>query len=575
MTYRSLAPYSSVLVFLALAYLVRPTPVMALDGTSPLELSILNGWKTFELVTFQDDISAISDSGYGTTASRGVYDGIGAYLDGSTLSILLNHEMQTDAAISRVDLDLADFQQAIASKIDSGATAFPSSIVTGMGYAYDTIYDGTYNAISNPNPVATGTVGVGNYGATNFSRFCSGNVYQPNGFGVNRGFVEGIYLLGEETFNNTGPTDGQFFALDPVTRTLWEVPDVGRESWENGALVDTGNSTHVAVVLMEDNPGSPLRLYVGEKGVDFNSDGEIDFLERNGLRGGTVYLFHPDSPASTSDLPDGQVTGTWSTSTTGALTEDKLEDVHTNPANGTQVVFGDQTDGVYRMDLNLAFSGNALDTANSSTTIDQIVRETGTGSLGNPDNVTWSSEPNGGKLYVQQDGAGNGMWQMDPNGNNRVQIATANSEPTGIVDISEYVGYEPGSVLLASIQGDFDGTVGAQLSVLVSPSAAILPDSADFDEDGDVDGTDFLIWQSGSGETGGLAHGKGDANYDGLINAADLAIWRTQYGVGSLVSNVTSVPEPSSFLLLLTANFCRFRSKKLPTPPTKKGRGKL
>ena len=117
--------------------------VAALNGASSLQLDTLAGWDSFELVTQGDNISAVSDSGYGNTASHGAYDGLGAYLDGSTLSIQVNHEVTNNAAISRVDLNLADFKQAIDHSIDNGATPFPTSIVTGMGDAYDTIFDGS------------------------------------------------------------------------------------------------------------------------------------------------------------------------------------------------------------------------------------------------------------------------------------------------------------------------------------------------------------------------------------------------------------------------------------------------
>jgi len=465
MTCKQLVWSSCVLGLLTLLILGWSTPAMALDGANPLNLAPLNGWDGFELVTQLDDISAIDDPGYGTTASRGTYDGLGAYLSGSTLSIFVNHEVTNNAAISRVDLDLDDFRQAINNSIDNGATPFPTSIVTGMGYAYDTIFDGTYNAISNSSPVASGTVAVGNYSAANFSRFCSGSSYLANSFGANRGFVDEMYITGEEVFNSSG----KFYALDSATETLWEAPDLGGGSWENAALVDTGNTTHTALILSPDGTDNRIHLYVGEKGVDTNSDGEIDFLERNGLRGGTTYYFIPDLGFSTFDLPDGTVPGTWSTSTVGALTEDKLEDVHTNPADGSQVLLGDQTDGVYRIDLDLQFSGNVLDTANSPVTIDQIVPETGIGSLGNPDNLTWSED---GKIYIQQDGAGDDIWQMDPDGTNRVQIASAFSEPSGIFDVSGYAGYEPGSVFLSSVQGS-SGSSGAQLTVLISPDAVV------------------------------------------------------------------------------------------------------
>ena len=439
-----------------------------LDGNNTLELSTFNGWDAFELVTEGDDITAINDTGYGTSADRRIYDGLGGYLSGGTLSVFINHETGT-AAVSRLDLDLADFRQAIDSVIDGGATAFPSTIATGMGYAYDKIYDGSYHAVNAPNPVATGAVAVGNYGDTHFDRFCSGTSYLAQSFGPGRGFVDQMYMTGEEVGG------GKFYALDSATQTFWEVPDVGTDPWENAALVDTGNTTHVGVILMSDVGGSPgdyIQMYVGKKGVDANSDGEIDFLERNGLRGGTVYFFDPDGAASTSDLPDGQVTGKWSTSTAGALQETKLEDIHTNPADGTQAVFADQTDGVYTMDLNLQFTGDMLDTAASTVTINQI-DDDDTGVIGAPDNLTWSAD---GQIYVQEDGSGNDIWHMNDDGTGITQLAHALSEPSGIFDVSGLAGYAPGSVFLTSMQGT--GSRPAQLSALISPGAAAIPEPA-------------------------------------------------------------------------------------------------
>jgi hypothetical protein len=195
---------------------------LALNGNNSVNLTAMNGWEAFELVTQNDNISDISDSGYGDIASRGLYDGLGAYVSGNTLSVFINHEISS-AAISRLDLDLNRFKQAINHSINNGTTSFPSSIATGMGYAYDAIYDGSYHAITNASPVASGTVAVGNYSNSNFVNFCSGSSYLADAFGAGRGFVDEIYITGEETFDTTG----KFVALDSATATLWEVPDFG------------------------------------------------------------------------------------------------------------------------------------------------------------------------------------------------------------------------------------------------------------------------------------------------------------------------------------------------------------
>ena len=133
--------------------------------------------------------------------------------------------------------------------------------------------------------------------------------------------------------------------------------------------------------------------------------------------------------------------------------------------NGTQVVLAAQLDGVYRIDLNMQFSDGSLDTNKSSARIYQILADN---LLANPDNVTWSAD---GKIYVQQDGGGDGIYQMNPDGSDVFKIAGANSSPSGIFDVSEYAGYMPGSVFLTSVLGE--GSSGAQLIVLISPTAVI------------------------------------------------------------------------------------------------------
>ncbi len=71
-----------------------------------------------------------------------------------------------------------------------------------------------------------------------------------------------------------------------------------------------------------------------------------------------------------------------------------------------------------------------------------------------------------------------------------------------------------------------------QLSLISQPRAG------DFDEDGDVDGNDFLLWQ------------RGDSPNE--QSAEDLLAWRTNYGLlpFSLATSTTPVPEPSTVIML-------------------------
>jgi len=74
--------------------------------------------------------------------------------------------------------------------------------------------------------------------------------------------------------------------------------------------------------------------------------------------------------------------------------------------------------------------------------------------------------------------------------------------------------------------------------------------AADFDDDGDVDLTDFAIWKGAFG-----LNQLGDANGDNISDAADYSIWRDQLGsvsggAGSGGFGLAAVPEPASATIL-------------------------
>lgn len=88
-------------------------------------------------------------------------------------------------------------------------------------------------------------------------------------------------------------------------------------------------------------------------------------------------------------------------------------------------------------------------------------------------------------------------------------------------------------------------------------TSQILPATVgDYDADGDSDGVDFLTWQRSLGQSGLPVCSGADGNCDGIINAADLAIWGIHAGATSsgFMSRATnSIPEPSSSCLLAAA----------------------
>ena len=92
--------------------------------------------------------------------------------------------------------------------------------------------------------------------------------------------------------------------------------------------------------------------------------------------------------------------------------------------------------------------------------------------------------------------------------------------------------------------------------------------AGDFDLDGDVDGSDFLAWQTGFGTAANARYYEGDANIDGAINADDFSVLASNFGFTAaplqpLPSISTSVPEPTtcSLVVLLAASVFLYRRK--------------
>ena len=80
----------------------------------------------------------------------------------------------------------------------------------------------------------------------------------------------------------------------------------------------------------------------------------------------------------------------------------------------------------------------------------------------------------------------------------------------------------------------------------------VVADNADFDDDDDVDGADFLIWQENLGLASDATRAQGNANptVDGDVDGDDLGVWTAQYGTTPpAISVATAVPEPAAAVL--------------------------
>lgn len=437
-----------------------PTMLRDAEGGASLEID--------SLLTNGEFTAALKPGG-SVYAPTGIFDGMGAYDNGDgTYTLLVNSELANSAGYGYlvnqeavpggVILNGARVHRFIvdADSDDDPTNGQQSRILRG-GIAYASVY-GADGALITKAAEVNALVPSGK----GFSRFCSSTYVAAESFGPDRGFVDGIYLTGEES------SEGLIWALDAAQGDLWAVPAVGRAGWENAALVDTGSTDTVAVMLMDDST-APIYLWVGTK----SEAAGATFLERNGLAdaSGALYTWVPDSEAQggigsgagvvgvpdSADLlavPIGTAaSGSWQRLGSGAeiadLTErqlrdlafskgalqlSRLEDLSVNPEDGRQVVFAttgnsdfgaaDRFGNLITMDLSGAFNGAGLvATGNSSSlsviydgdrlfdasrisgSIDTDAERAYAGSFGatiirSPDNLVWSGD---GSIYVQED----------------------------------------------------------------------------------------------------------------------------------------------------------------------------
>ncbi len=91
----------------------------------------------------------------------------------------------------------------------------------------------------------------------------------------------------------------------------------------------------------------------------------------------------------------------------------------------------------------------------------------------------------------------------------------------------------------------------------LSSGAVVTPtNNSDFDDDGDVDGADFLTWQAGFGLTEETGKTHGNANADTAVDGLDLAEWTAHFGGAPAGAVTAAVPEPTGAGLLLAGALC-------------------
>lgn len=80
----------------------------------------------------------------------------------------------------------------------------------------------------------------------------------------------------------------------------------------------------------------------------------------------------------------------------------------------------------------------------------------------------------------------------------------------------------------------------------------VAPVAGDFDGDGDVDGADFVAWQTNFPKLSDATKAHGDDDGDGDVDGADFDAWQNSF---PSAAGLTPVPEPGALLLTLLATF--------------------
>jgi serralysin len=591
---------------------------LSFDTAQPSQVKGLNGWTVDPIFTVGDKI--------GNYVPTGIPDGIGAYsLNDTTVRLLVNSEIANTVGYKYT---LKNGLQLPGSRISTFDVDKRTFKIVNSGLSFDTIINREGKEVKAASDLENAGI----------NRFCSGALFEANQFGAGIGLADRIYFAGEETAGGTA------FALDTKTNVLHAVPWLGRAGWENVTEINTGRADKVAFLIGDDNL-APLTIYVGDK----NAKKDGSFLDRNGLAQGKVYTWVADDPTNPADLieadaasfkgsgnstkgkfvelayydfakkgtavdgPDAdtsiqnelgydaqgfatQAQQTKLAKDAKAFTFSRIEDVSTNPKDGTQAVFAvtglENTPNVWGTTYKIDIDFNNIATGDITGKLDILYdgndadkKDFG---LRSPDNLDWADD---GKIYINEDRAisaslfgatskqESSIFSLDPSAANPAATLTriaqidrsalpatqtdpsptdiGNWETSGILDVSTLFGNKPGELFVFDVQahslrngsiisatnidGDGNGiktagenlVEGGQISFLISPKAKLVQSSALVAGGTDADTIEAGITKGFDGINDSVFTGAGNDTVDSVIGGTLASGNRIDTGSGA------------------------------------------
>ncbi|CAB4618848.1 MAG: hypothetical protein F2599_02100 [Actinobacteria bacterium] len=225
----------------------------------------------------------------------GIPDGMGAYKSGSTVKVLMNHEISSTASttVRANGISGTSITEFTVDPTTNKVISAKEAISKATFYNYQTGKYGTKGTSPSIGAMKSDSYGV--YHTSAISRFCSSSWAPAGTFatkvsGKTVGYTGGIYLTGEEAGD-----EGRGFALNSLGE-LVQLPRLGLSSWETFNAVPTG-SVATAVIGTEDagDGSSEFWMYQGTK----NNTGKA-WYEKAGLTNGKNYVLKV--AGATSDL---------------------------------------------------------------------------------------------------------------------------------------------------------------------------------------------------------------------------------------------------------------------------------
>lgn len=104
-------------------------------------------------------------------------------------------------------------------------------------------------------------------------------------------------------------------------------------------------------------------------------------------------------------------------------------------------------------------------------------------------------------------------------------------------------------------------SVSAHVAAMYDASVTVHGTPADFDVDGDVDGDDVAVWESGFGLRSGADCDDGDADVDGDVDGNDYLAVQRELTAPPALAALQATPEPTAGALLLTGLLATLASR--------------